>query len=157
MVVAASLEFDMSSLKLIASVLFILPALAMAELQVVVLEGLGGEERYTEEFAAQIAAIEVSASALTSHDRVRVFRNGEFSRDAVIEFFVELRDRMSAEDRLAVFLIGHGSYDDHEYKFNMAGPDITGSDLKDMLDDLPGSNQLIVNTSSASGAITGVA
>lgn len=133
--------------------LIILPTVAMADLQVVIFEGLGGEPRYTEQFAAQVSAIETAASALTTEERVQVFRNGDFSREAARDFFVELNGRMRPDDRLAVFLIGHGSYDDHEYKFNIAGPDITGSDLKEMLDDLPGSSQLIVNTSSSSGSI----
>lgn len=132
--------------------LFMLPGLAPAELQVVVLEGLGGEERYTEQFSAQVSAIEIAAAALTSADRIQVFRNGNYSRDTVIEFFTGLDGRMQSDDRLAVFLIGHGSYDDHEYKFNIGGPDITDSDLKDMLDIGGGGNQLIVNTSSSSGA-----
>jgi hypothetical protein len=153
MVVPTSLEFDMKLLKLFISGLLMLPALANAELQVVVLEGLGGEDRYAEQFAAQVSGIEAAASALTSDDRVQVFRSGDYSRDAVVDIFAELDDRMQADDRLALFLIGHGSYDDHEYKFNIAGPDLTDSDLSEMLDDMPGSNQLIVNTGSSSGAI----
>jgi len=133
--------------------LIVLPRAGLAELQVVVVEGLGGEDRYTEQFATQVAAVETAASALTSEDHVKTFRNGDYSRDDVIGFFAGLRDRLQPDDRLVLFLIGHGSYDDHEYKFNIAGPDISDGDLKNMLDDVPGSNQLIVNTSSSSGAI----
>lgn len=133
--------------------LLMVPVLAAAELQVVIIEGLGGEDRYAEQFAAQVSAIENAASALTQGDHIQVFSNGDFSRDAVIGFFADLDDRMQADDRLAVFLIGHGSYDDHEYKFNITGPDLTGSDLTEMLDNMPAGNQLIVNTSSSSGAI----
>lgn len=136
--------------------LIMAPAVATAELQVVIFEGLGGEPPYTEQFAAQVTAIETAVSALTTEQRVQVFRNGDFSRDAAKDFFVELNGRMKSDDRLAVFLIGHGSYDDHEYKFNIAGPDITDSDLREMLDELPGSSQLIVNTSSSSGSIVEV-
>lgn len=143
----------MNQLKILIFGMLMLPVLAVAELQVVILEGLGGEDRYTEEFATQVSAIEAAASALTSDDRIQVFRNGDYSRDAVIGFFEDLDGRMQADDRLAVFLIGHGSYDDHEYKFNIAGPDLTDSNLAEMLEDMPGSNQLIVNTSSSSGAI----
>ena len=134
-------------------ILGLLPCLATAELHVVVLEGLGGEERYTEQFAAQVAAIEIAAGALTSDNRIQVFRNGNFTRDAVVEFFAALNGRLQADDRLAVFLIGHGSYDDHEYKFNIGGPDLTGEDFKAMLDGVAVANQLIVNTSSSSGAV----
>jgi hypothetical protein len=145
-VVATPLEFDMKFGMLLA------PCLVMAELQVVVLEGLGGEARYTEQFSAQVDAIESAAAAMTSGDRIQVFRNGTYSKENVAGFFAGLDGQLESDDRLAVFLVGHGSYDDHEYKFNIAGPDITDTDLKSMLDALPAGNQLIVNTSSSSGA-----
>lgn len=153
MAASPSLGFDMSHLKLWLCGLFILPVAAVAELQVVVIEGLGGDDRYTEEFATQVAAIETATAALTPDGGLQVFRNGNYTRDRVIDFFAELQNRLQVDDRLAVFLVGHGSFDDYEYKFNIAGPDITDGDLKDMLDGLPASNQLIVNTGSSSGAI----
>jgi hypothetical protein len=48
-------------------------------------------------------------------------------------------------------LIGHGSWDGLEYKFNIPGPDITGTELAALLDHLPGQRQLVVNTTSSSG------
>ena len=142
----------MKRLFIIASAVLLAPVVVMAELQVVVLEGLGGEAQYTEQFAAQVNAIETAATAMTSRERVQIFRSGDYLKENVVGFFADLDSQLQADDRLAVFLVGHGSYDDHEYKFNIAGPDITDSDLKNMLDELPASNQLIVNTSSASGA-----
>jgi hypothetical protein len=153
MVAAAPLEFDMNRLPIFIGGMLMLPAVAMADLQVVVLEGLGGQDRYTEQFTAQVSAIEAAVGELTSDDRLQIFRSGDYSRDSVIDFFADLHNRLRKDDRLAVFLIGHGSYDDHEYKFNIAGPDISDSDLKDMLDGIPAGSQLLVNTSSSSGAI----
>lgn len=128
----------------------LIPAAAAAELHVVIVEGLGGNDIYRQQFADQVDAIE-RASTSTS-ESMRVFYDGEFSRDDVVEHFRALADELASDDRVAVFLIGHGSYDDHEYKFNIAGPDITGADLLDMLAALPAASQLLVNTSSASGA-----
>lgn len=133
--------------------LALLPAAAVAELQVVVIEGLGGDANYTAQFAAQVAAVGDAAGALTTSDRVKLFRSGGFSRDDVLQFFDDLGGDDAAPDRLAVFLVGHGSYDDVEYKFNIAGPDLTGTDLADALDRVPVRNQLLVNTSSSSGAL----
>lgn len=141
----------MRARQFVAVMLMFLPLLAAAELQVVIIEGLGGEPRYAEQFAEQVSAIESAAGGLTSPERVSVFRSGEFTRDSVIAFFTQLENRMRSDDRLAVYLVGHGSYDDHEYKFNIAGPDITDGNLADMLDDVAG-EQLVVNTSSSSGA-----
>jgi hypothetical protein len=54
---------------------------------------------------------------------------------------------------VAVFLVGHGSYDGNEYKFNIPGPDITGEKLRELMDGLPASRQLVVVTGSSSGAL----
>lgn len=152
MAVATALAINMRQRLACVFVLLLLPLSALAALQVVVIEGLGGEERYAERFAEQVDAIERAASGLTSADRIKVFRSGEFNRDAVLEFFASLNGRMRADDRLAVFLVGHGSYDEFEYKFNIAGPDLTGTDLAGMLEGVAGGSQLLVNTSSSSGA-----
>jgi hypothetical protein len=152
-VAAAQVAFDMSFRSTVLFGALVLPAIVMAELQVVVIEGLGGEARYAGQFAAQVSAVESAASGMTRTNRIRVFRNGEFSRDDVVEYFATLRGHMQSDDHLAVFLIGHGSFDDHEYKFNIAGPDLTDGDLNEMLNGVPGASQLLVNVSSSSGAI----
>jgi len=158
MVVTTTLEYDLNSLcKAICISLFVAtvisPASALAELHVVVIEGLGGEPRYAEQFAAQVTAIEDAALGLGAGDRMRVFRANDVSRERVLAHFADLQSRVSASDQVALYLIGHGSYDDHEYKFNIPGPDLTGADLADMLDGLSATSQLLVNVSSASGAI----
>ncbi len=56
-----------------------------------------------------------------------------------------------AEDDLIVTLIGHGSFDGTEYKFNLPGPDISAAELAAMCDRIAARRQLIVDTTSASG------
>jgi hypothetical protein len=50
-----------------------------------------------------------------------------------------------------LMLIGHGSYDGAEYKFNIPGPDLSGADLASLLDHVPAGRQLVVVTTSSSG------
>ena len=50
-----------------------------------------------------------------------------------------------------LILIGHGSFDGVEYKFNLVGPDISAEELARLCDQVPAKRQLIVNTTSASG------
>ena len=52
-----------------------------------------------------------------------------------------------------MFLIGHGSWDNRNYKFNIPGPDLTAERLGNLLDRLPAKRQLIVNMTSCSGAM----
>ncbi len=48
-------------------------------------------------------------------------------------------------------LVGHGSFDGTQYKFNLPGPDLSAEQLATWCDHVPASRQLIVNTTSASG------
>jgi len=155
---AAPLEHDLNYFrKSIGVLLIVVPAAALSEMHVVVIEGLSGEPRYAEQFGEQVAAIESAAKSLAGDSQIRVFRADEVSRDVILQYFETMKTGSSGSDQVAVYLIGHGSYDDHEYKFNIPGPDLTGEDIVSMLDSLPSTSQLLVNTSSASGAIADLA
>jgi hypothetical protein len=66
----------------------------------------------------------------------------------------DVAKQAKAADSLVLMLIGHGTFDGTEYKFNIPGPDITGSELASLLDAVPCARQLVVNmTSSGGGAI----
>ena len=55
------------------------------------------------------------------------------------------------EDDFALILIGHGSFDGVEYKFNLVGPDLSAAEIAALCDRSPARRQLIVDTTSASG------
>ena len=133
--------------------LLLLPALTFAELHAVVVEGLPGDQVYAEQFDRQVTAISTALLSVTEPERVRVFRSDDVSRDAVLGHLRSLQSGVRSSDQFALFLIGHGSYDEVEYKFNIPGPDLTGADIAVSLDELPITNQLLINTSSSSGAI----
>ena len=57
----------------------------------------------------------------------------------------------TADDDFALILIGHGSFDGVEYKFNLVGPDLTAAEIAAMCDRIASRRQLIVDTTSASG------
>jgi hypothetical protein len=153
-VAAPPLEHDMKSIiRNTIAFLSLVPLLANAELHVVVVEGIGGNETYSEQFAGQVEAIVAASSTMTSENRIQVFSGDAVSRDAILAHFADLGEATDAADQVAVYLVGHGSFDDFQYKFNIAGPDLTDTDLQQALDSLSSKNQLLVNTSSASGAI----
>ena len=50
-------------------------------------------------------------------------------------------------------LVGHGSYDGEAYKLNLPGPDIDSEEFAKLLSAVPARSQLVVNATSASGAV----
>lgn len=127
---------------------------ASAELHYLIVSGLGGESRYEQAFAAHAEAM-AEAAMLTTGDesRITVLSGPVATRDRLIEAVESLAATLSESDTVAVFLIGHGTYDGEHYKFNLPGPDPTGEDLGELFDMLPARSQLVVNATSASGAV----
>jgi len=57
--------------------------------------------------------------------------------------------RMTRDDVLFILLIGHGTFDGSDAKFNLVGPDLESADWSALLKGIPG-RVVLVNTSSAS-------
>lgn len=68
----------------------------------------------------------------------------------ITEAIEALKDKVKQGDQLTLFLIGHGSGAEEESKFNIVGPDITGTQFAEMLDGFAEQDIVIVNTTSAS-------
>jgi hypothetical protein len=63
--------------------------------------------------------------------------------------FGDLRRRVAKDDTLLVVLLGHGTFDGEDAKFNLVGPDLTAVEWKALLDGVPG-RLVLVNTTAAS-------
>lgn len=126
---------------------------AHADLYYLVVGGLGGEPKYQEQFDKDTAAIAAVARRTAGNDHVLVLQGESATRAAVQKAFESLRTRTKPADNLAVVLVGHGSFDGETYKFNLPGPDIDGAELKKLLGSVPAKTQLVVNATSASGAV----
>jgi hypothetical protein len=63
--------------------------------------------------------------------------------------FTALRTRMAAGDLLFIVLIGHGTFDGVDAKFNLVGPDMESVEWAGLLRAVPG-RIVLVNTASAS-------
>jgi len=133
---------------------FAAAAPARAETYYLIVSGIGGESRYEESFAQQAESLAQSARrTLNGGDRVTLLSGTAATRDAVVAALEGLAGKLAATDTVAIFLIGHGAYDGEQYKFNLPGPDIDGAALGELFAALPASQQIIVNTTSASGAV----
>ena len=76
--------------------------------------------------------------------------DGPCRLEEIEKHFAELRTRVKDGDQITIFLIGHGSGDNEESKFNIVGPDITGSAFAEILRGFSQQDIAIVNTTSAS-------
>jgi hypothetical protein len=126
---------------------------AQAELYYLIVGGLGGESSYDEQFEKDAAALAGAARRTTAASRVMLLQGEGATREALVTSLDSLRTRAKAADSLVVILVGHGSYDGEVYKLNLPGPDIDGEEFANLLAAVPARSQLVVNTTSASGAV----
>jgi len=125
---------------------------AHAELYYLIVGGLGGEAKYQEQFDKQVEQLTAVARRTTGAVRVAVLTGEGATRAALEKSLGSLRTKTKPADSLALILVGHGSYDGEAYKLNLPGPDIDDQELLKLLEAVPARSQLIVNTTSASGA-----
>jgi hypothetical protein len=116
----------------------------------VTVAGLGGEPDYEQRFTA--AAKDLDKVFKTSNEaHVYTLTGSQATRAHLTETIAEVARDSRPEDDFVLTLIGHGSFDGVEYKFNLAGPDVSAAELAAMCDRVPARRQLVVNTTSASG------
>jgi len=82
--------------------------------------------------------------------------NAKSSRENVEQTLSRLADESSPDDRIFIVLIGHGSGEGEQSKFNIPGRDISAVQYDAMLDRLVTQQVGFINTASASGDFTTV-
>jgi len=125
--------------------------LARADVYFVNVAGLGGEPDYEQRFKALAADLDRSAKAAGMPVQVVTLAGPQATRENLHQALDGIAARARADDVLVMTLVGHGSFDGSQYKFNLPGPDVTAEQLSQWLVRIPAKRQLIVNTTSASG------
>lgn len=112
--------------------------------------GVGGEPEYAQRFegwAKDLGKLLANAPGGKS-----VVLSGESGTKAKLAAALDaIAAEAQAGDAVVLMLIGHGTFDGVEYKFNLTGPDITAGELAAQLDRVQAQRQLVVNMTSASG------
>ncbi len=126
---------------------------AAAATHFIVVGGLGGEPDYAERFAQEAEDLAATATNTVGAEQVALLKGAGATRAALEKSLNALVSAAKPDDAVVVYLIGHGSFDGADYKFNIPGPDITATRLAQLLDNIPVERQLIVNMTSCSGAM----
>ena len=117
----------------------------------VVVAGLGGEPDYEQRFTESAKDLDRIFKAAGPASHVYTLTGAQATAAKFAETMDEVARDAKPGDDFALILIGHGSFDGVEYKFNLAGPDLTAAAIATMCDHIAARRQLIVDTTSAAG------
>jgi hypothetical protein len=126
------------------------------ERHALIVSGASGGADYAKQYAKWTEGLSQTLVGQMKLDRTRVTVLSE-SADAsaastaasVRRSLASLAKQVGPSDLLLVVLIGHGTFDGVDAKFNLVGPDLESAEWASMLRAIPG-RLVIVNTSSAS-------
>src|SRR5258708_18170 len=121
----------------------------------VTVAGLGGEPDYEQRFTALAKDLDKLLKTSGGDAHVYTLTGSDATKAHLTDAMNQVAHEAKADDAFTLILIGHGSYDSVEYKFNLPGPDISGEELAALCDRVAAKRQLIVNTTSASGGSIG--
>jgi hypothetical protein len=130
--------------------MFLAIAPSWASVYYVTVAGLGGEPDYEQRFTETAKELDKTFRA-SGGAHVYTLYGKDATRAKLSDTLAGIAREAKQEDDLIVTLIGHGSYDGVEYKFNLVGPDVTAAELAAMLDKVQAKRQLVVDTTSSSG------
>ena len=124
---------------------------ARATTYYVIVAGLGGEPDYEQRFNSAANDLDriFKSEGPTAH--VATLTGGQATAVQLKQSLEAVARDAKPDDDFALFLIGHGSFDGVDYKFNLVGPDMTASEIASLCDRISARRQLIVDTTSASG------
>jgi len=118
----------------------------------VVISGLGGTPEYETQFTKWATDLDHELHRNGPSAHVVTLSGSAATRQRVEQTLSQVAEETASDDAFALFLIGHGTFDGTDYKFNLPGPDITAAELASLLKRIPARRQLVVNMTSCSGA-----
>jgi hypothetical protein len=129
---------------------------AATERYALIVSGANGEPSYSEQYGQWRQQAVTALLEKLGFDESKVlalFDGGDFAHAStaigVRRSIDTIRAKMRPGDLLFVLLIGHGSFDGTEAKFNLVGPDLSSVEWAALLKPLPG-QIVVVDTTAAS-------
>ncbi|HLG17316.1 MAG TPA: hypothetical protein VJH03_22905 [Blastocatellia bacterium] len=133
----------------------------------VIVAGVGGEDAYKKRFTSEAMRLYDALTRRLGFDEKHVFlltedaiggpENGprenyfRSTAEEVRNAFKTIKGDMKPGSLVLVTLIGHGSFDTQQAKFNLVGPDLAAKDYGALLGSLAPARIVFVNCASSSG------
>lgn len=119
----------------------------------VIINGAGGEPEYAKQFTEWTTQLSSVLAQRYGFDpqKIKVLSEKTATAVEVKSTFATLKSQLDANNVVFLFLIGHGSFDGKEAKFNLVGPDLSAADYNQLLTALPTRRIVVFNMASASG------
>jgi hypothetical protein len=134
-----------------ACVVFLATGRARADTYFLTVAGLGGEPDYEQRFKEMAADLDRVFEGGGATNHVFTMSGKDATRVNFAAVMQVIAGQATPEDDFVLILIGHGSFDGQQYKFNLVGPDITAVGIAQLCGRIGSKRQLVVNTTSASG------
>ncbi len=121
-----------------------------------IIAGIGGEAEYVTKFAkwsGELKTTLLDKLGFAPENLISLTEASEPKATAaeVRKAFATLRSNCKPDHTVFIFLIGHGSFDGKEAKFNLIGPDINAIEFASLIKSLPARQVVVINTATASG------
>lgn len=124
---------------------------ARAATYYLIVAGLGGEPDYEQRFTSAANDLDRIFRSTGPATHVYTLKGSQATAAQLKSTMTTIAQVVKPDDDFVLILIGHGSFDGVEYKFNLVGPDVTAAEIATMCDRIRSRRQLIVDTTSASG------
>jgi len=136
-------------------------AATLAETRALVVAGIGGNSNYETEFSEQADLIATALATLTTvPEHVTQLTLSEATREAILSALQSIENKSNESDAtidtLILVFLGHGNTNRDGWQFNVSGPDFSVLDLVGSLAQMNIPQQVIVASTSSSGALLDV-
>ena len=130
----------------------------------VIVAGNGGGEPYVERFETWGQQLRTVLVDRIGQDSARVYlltesgkgANGRSSLSEIQKVFRQTGQKVTKQDDVFVYLIGHGSYRRGVAKLNIPGDDVTADHLRDWMNRWSARRVVVINAASTSAAFVNV-
>jgi hypothetical protein len=114
--------------------------------------GLGGEPEYEQRFTGWASDLN-KALAGEAGAKVETLSGKDATKANIQAKLSAIAAQAKADDTFMLVLIGHGSFDDIDYKLNIPGQDLSADELSDALNKIAARQAIVLTTSGSGGAI----